>query len=122
MGALFASSRDYIEATASSDTDQFPAEVVNGGQPVRSVTLLAMPELDAELRLGSVSIGAGLILAILPIEGPELPHGALKVLAACDPTNPTPAACAQDSSAVQSERAFGSFLLWMPQVNASYAF
>ncbi len=121
-GALFASSSDYIIASAQGGSERQPVDVVDNGKSVRSVTLLAIPELGAEFRVGSIQVGGGLALAIFPIQGPRLPHGALKVRASCDPQDPMPASCAQDSSAVSGERAFGTFVLWMPRISAAYAF
>lgn len=121
LGALFPRASDSIRAVASAEGDSRSAQLLNSGESVGGVALLVIPEVSGFLTFDSVQVGGGLALGILPLDGPQLPHGHLSVPGRCDPAAPS-AACAQNSSALAGERAYGSFLLWMPRVSSSIAF
>jgi hypothetical protein len=125
-GALLASAYDPIEGTATSGPTGAGArgrvELANGDQTVQSGALVVLPAVGADVRFGRVEVGAGLGLMIVASGGARFEHGSLRAAAPLEPNNPGAVGNAPATSALADERAYGSFVLWVPHVSAGWRF
>jgi hypothetical protein len=80
-----------------------------------------MPEMGLEVPFGALQVGAGLGWLYVVTEGPRLANGELTVTDPCSGARGS-VTCAQNSAAVESERAFGRFSAWVPEFHLGYTF
>ena len=67
--------------------------------------------------------GAALALGVFPLPGPRFDHAQAGVAPRCAPTDdPGLVGCVPNANVVANERAYGPFLLWIPQLAASTSF
>jgi hypothetical protein len=123
VGALFGSAADPLEGTAFAGGARSPVHVSGASESASSNVLFVAPELGLSARYRSFFFSAALSVAFFPMEGPTLEHAELGIRPNCGPgADPASVGCARNSSLVANERAHGSFVLWMPQLAAGYAF
>jgi hypothetical protein len=123
IGALFAGARDSVSATLSGGGQTVDARVEGSGESVSGPDLFVLPEVQATLRFGGFTVGAGLGVAIFTLQGPD---GALGGASATDlrpcQTDPNHVSCAQQKDFAQAEKPYGPFVTFVPGVSAGYAF
>ena len=122
LGAIFASSGDTIAGAASTGTSATNARVTGSNDTVDSVAPFVHPTLGVRATAGSFQFGISIGPFFVARRGPELPHGALFVSPACSTANATAPGCLPESTAVAHERAYGPFVLWVPQIEIGYRF
>jgi len=124
VGALFTRSRDNIAGTAAAGTKTIPTMVHGSDESVSAVGFFVMPEVRLGLRFGDFDLGLGLAAAFSLLEGPAYETGDVEVLGdGCPNTGSSTAIdCAQGTTLVAREVAYGPMLMWVPSVSAGYAF
>jgi hypothetical protein len=123
FGALLASARDPVRATASTGGESVPATIEKSGDSARGVAAYVRPEVGGDVRFGRLQLGLSLSLAYFLTDGPSLPNGAIKVpITGCTPANPGDVHCAKDAPLTANEHPWTRALLWMPQLTAGYTF
>jgi hypothetical protein len=126
VGVLFASARDAVTGTATGGGETRPAFVENAGTSVRATAIFLAPELGGDVRFGRLRVGAAFSARFFLADGPALPHGAIVPEAAVDcisdPSLAATIGCAQASAAVTGERAYGSFVVFSPELSVGYTF
>ena len=121
VGVLFASSSDPISGTATTTGEPTPVLLDDRSTTLRSAAVFVLPAVGAELKLGPVDLGVSFGLAIFPTEGPAFAHerfGATPKRSA----DPKAAGNAPLSNAIADERAYGSFVLSVPQISLGHTF
>jgi hypothetical protein len=122
VGAMFGAAHDPVEASATVNDDTTTAYVAGAGQQHRFTSFLLLPSARFRLSLGPVAVGAGVMFAYFPSDGPQSDHGSTEARG-CDPVaNPDAAACAPATDIVRDERLFGSFALVIPTLSLGTEF
>lgn len=129
-GVVFARSIDVLGATARTlrTEELVKMEVVNAGDAERSVAIVVSPEVAAGYSFGPFEVGVAVSALAVINDGPNLNNGNLQVppalAAACVPGFPSDdVKCAQTSSVVKNERAYGGGMFVLsPQLTATYTF
>jgi hypothetical protein len=124
VGLLSAQTIDPITGTAKTDGDPVPVLVAGRSQVLLSQPAFIMPEVGVEARWGGLRVGALLGFVFLTSEGPIFNHDevGLETRMCTDTTPPGSVGCVPNQSALSGERAYGSFMLWVPQVAVGYSF
>ncbi len=123
LAVLLAASRDGARATVTSGGETASASIVASGRTVRSTGVLVLPELGLHLRVGAWHLGPSLALATMLTAGPPLETGQINPpLGGCDTARPNGPGCVVGSEAIASERAYGTFALFVPQLSAGLTF
>ena len=120
VGALFASARDEVSASATGSGRMVAVDLVGNGTTVRGADLIVLPELHFGVRISGFGVSAGLTAMIFTLEGPASAHGDL-VLSGCNTSMPD-FACAPTDRAIAGERTFGPFVAWTPSLAVGYSF
>jgi hypothetical protein len=127
LGAFFARSSDVVTGVATGGGESAPVNVARSGKAASGATVFAMPELGLELTSGRLSVGFGLGVGFFLLDGPTLSNG--EITPATSPLTPGAppctaerAACFRGSNAIAQERAYGRFVLFVPQLSAGWAF
>lgn len=117
---------DEVRGVAAGADGQTAPALIGGRQrTLRATTGLVIPELGLEASWGPLRAGVSVGLLISPSKGPRYGRRVLGVGGACMPTGmggALPLTCAPDSTAIAYERAYGPFLLWVPQLSAAVSF
>jgi hypothetical protein len=124
-GVLLAAADDAIRATATAGGDRVDVAVVGASAAPRSAPLVVWPEIGLDLAWSALRVGATFGVAFSPLDGPDFEARQLWVLGVSSkPSNHGSASNAKKMALPQSgsERAYGPFLLWTPQVSAAYEF
>ncbi len=122
-GVLFARSLDVVSASGLTEGGQLLGmDVVEAGDPVRSIAIIVSPELAAGYAFGPFEVGVAVSALVVINSGPNLENGKLQPRAPCN-GNYADTSCAPVSSIVDSERAYGSGMFVLsPQITAAYTF
>ncbi|MFP6684215.1 MAG: hypothetical protein VB934_05855, partial [Polyangiaceae bacterium] len=121
-GALFASSRDFVQGTASGDGDVLPVGLFGADQSIDNVHPFVMPSLGASVQFSPWTAGIELAAVYLPLRGPEFPTGELTVLGGTCDSGSLNVACAPQTDAFSKERSPGAFLVVAPRLHLAYGF
>jgi len=125
FGAVLMRSTDQVTASAATADESAAAFVQNAGAAAGSAALFAMPAAEVRVRLGAFHVGAGLVVPVFLLRGPQNDHGDTGVVAQgrCDATaNRDSVDCAPFHRAVAAERTYGRFVLLVPVLAAGYTF
>jgi hypothetical protein len=122
LGAVFATSGDTIAGAAVVGNAATNARVVGSNESVDSVAPFVHPALGVRATAGAFQFGFSIGPFFVARRGPELPHGAVVVSPPCSTQNAAAPGCLPDSAAVAHERAYGPFVLWVPQLDLGYRF
>jgi hypothetical protein len=123
LGVLFASASDPITGSLSVGGASAPVIVENQNQTLRSQPLFVMPAMGLQLRFRLLNVSLALGTAFFPLSGPRFDHAQTGAATNCPYTpNPGTPGCAPASAVVANERAYGPFLLWLPQLSAGLVF
>ena len=120
LGVAAVSSRDAITGTARNSVSSAPIEVDRSGKSARGVAVLGLPEIFVGARFGSLSVRVGLSLIASIANGPRLDTGEMRI--ASGTCRPGAVECAPGTFAVANERAFGRFVMWVPELGVGVAF
>jgi hypothetical protein len=119
LGVLFASTSDPITGSLSVGGASAPVTVENQNQTLRSQAFFVMPAMGLELRFRILHVSLELGAAFFPLFGPRFEHAQTAAAPNCPYTaSPGTPGCAPASAVVANERAYGPFLLWLPQLSA----
>jgi hypothetical protein len=110
IGALLANVSDPISGTASTSSVTADVQIQNRNETSTSVAPFLMPELGIGYSVGALSFAAGLGIGLFPTEGPALDRGRVGVSGAA----------ARETTALDDEVAYSSFLLWVPQASVAW--
>jgi hypothetical protein len=123
FGALVAWARDPITGFAQGGRQTVTVKVLNSAQLLRHEDYFILPEIGSSVRLGRLDLGAFLAVGAFLTDGPGFDHPSIyQPKASCEPTNPGGAGCAQDSSVLHDEHAFGRFIAFIPRIDVRYSF
>jgi hypothetical protein len=123
-GALLATGSDSVEASVSDgEGNRAPVDVTieaEDGNIATAATPLVVPQVAFQVRAGPFQLGAGLALVTGLAEGPVLKTGETQVRSdvPCTAAAPGALSCAPRERFIGGERAFGRFLLWVPNLGA----
>jgi hypothetical protein len=121
LGVLFASASDPITGSLSVGGASAPVTVENQNQTLRSQALFVMPAMGVELRWRFFQVSLALGTAFFPLSGPRFEHAQTAAASNCPYTAyPGTPGCAPASAVVANERAYGPFLLWLPQLSTGF--
>jgi hypothetical protein len=121
VGAWIVTATDPITGTATSGGATAPVGVISPNERLTSIAPLVMTELGFDAKLGPFHVGPSLALAFVPADGPSFQHSQIEGVPNTCPT-PTAVGCAPNSAAVANERAYGHFVLFVPELTATVAF
>jgi hypothetical protein len=124
-GLASAQSAERIRGTAATvEAPRSVGVVVTGrDQVLRSSPGFLIPEIGAEAAWGSLHVGLTLGLGLFPVGGPRYGRRQIGVNATCGSTaNGGDIECAPTSGAIASERIYGPFVVWMPQIALGLTF
>jgi hypothetical protein len=122
LGVLFASASDPFTGSLSVGGASAPVTVENQNQTLRSQALFVMPAMGLELRWRFLHVSLALGTAFFPLSGPRFEHAQTEAALNCPyKAYPGTPGCAPASAVVANERAYGPFLLWLPQLSAGLA-
>lgn len=110
VGALLANVSDPVTGTASTSGVTADLQMQNRNETATSVAPFLMPELGVGYRLGSLTAALGLGVGLFPTEGPAIDRGRVGV------SGPS----ARETTALDDEVAYSSFLLWVPQASVAW--
>jgi hypothetical protein len=127
FGALINNARDTITGDASAPGHgSAPAVIQRSGAEKQGAALVIAPEIQANITIGHLRVGAGLSLLILPFVGPQNDHGDLypEATPPCSDTDMMPdlVGCTPGSKVIEKERLFGPFVAFTPVLSAGYEF
>lgn len=123
VGFMVADSGDPVSGTASTGGESLPLRVEGKYETLRSFQPFVEPEIGAEATFGGFAVGLGLGVAFFPAWSPPGGHAELGVTPSCPTSaNPTSIGCMRNSDAIAGERVQGPFALWLPTLEATYAF
>jgi hypothetical protein len=119
----FAFSSDTLSGEATDGTVRVAAQAERPGESVFGANLMVMPGLQLNGVFFDVHVGVGLAVPILALEGPPLELGDVTVDdSACAPTAPANVSCAPGEALVADDRAYGTHLLFVPNLALGYRF
>jgi PEGA domain/Tetratricopeptide repeat len=118
VGAWFGQSTDTVTGMAGDE----PLNIADAGKSVSSTLVFVIPELSAQWDMAPWSLSAGMSVLFAPKAGPTLPHGEMGAAPDRCGADPGSAACARQSPAIEDERAYGPFAMFLPQVSISRRF
>lgn len=129
-GIVIASSGDPVSGEAFTTGPRVPVVASTNEDTVLSAAPYVAPEIGAGLRFGRFDVGVSLGLQFFPMEGPLLDRGRFGPDHARDPVDDgscaaDPDACisnAPESAAIDGERAYGPFALFVPQIGFATSF
>jgi hypothetical protein len=121
-GLLHGTGSDTITGTATAGSESARVGIEGADEAPSFSALVVMPELTAEVVLGSWSISGGLAGLFVPHAGPSFPRDELAVDSAGCPGNPASLGCAPVSRAIAAERTHGPFMVFVPEIGARVAF
>ena len=100
------------------------AFVEGSGRTTRSVDLFVMPEVALALSFGKVHVFGGVAASLFFLDGPTGNLGDTQVRNGATACNGDPAtlACAGNDAGRKSERAYGPFVMVVPQIGAGTTF
>lgn len=118
VGALFARATDPVEVSVTSaGRGDTPMVVDRSGEAARATTVFVLPAIGADIAVGNrLVLGLGLAAGVFLSDGPRLPHRDVTPATASCSSLDDPA-CARASSVFAGERAYSSFVTWMPQIS-----
>ena len=121
VGVLFASSSDPILGAATTTGEPTSVLLTDRSATLRSAAVFVLPAVGADAKVGPFDVGVSLGLAIFPTEGPSFEHARF---GATPNRSDDPAAVgnAPLSDVIADGRAYGSFLLWVPQISVGHTF
>lgn len=124
LGAFFGSARDTVSGRVTRGAESQDVFVEGSGRATRAVDFFVMPELGAEYAIGRVHVAAGLGAGIFLLDGPASGLGDTQVSAAATACtgNPAQLACVANDGGRRGEKAYGSFVLWVPQIGVGTTF
>lgn len=120
VGVLIARSTDPITGTATANGMTAPISVTRPDAAVRSAAAFVLPEIGYDVHLGRVRLGASFGAAVFPTQGAVFDHRAVAVPLRCTSAHPGTIGCAPNVNIVGNERAYGAFVVWVPQLRATY--
>lgn len=129
-GVLIASSGDPVSGDAYTTGPRVPIIASRNEDTILSAAPYIAPELGAGLRFGRFDLGVALGLHFFPMEGPILDRGRFGPDHTKDPMSDAscgadPDTCvsnAPESAALDGERAYGPFALFVPQIGFTTSF
>jgi hypothetical protein len=122
VGALFAAARDPITGTASTDGEAVPILLSDRYATLWSVAGFVNPRAGIEARWGPIDVGVSLGLAFFVGQGPTFPHASFGATPSQDPAHPGAVGNSPLSGVIAGERAYGAFLLWVPEISLGHTF
>lgn len=102
-----------------------PVSISGRERTLRAAAGLVIPELGLEASWGPLRAGLSVGLLISPSAGPRHGRRVIGVSGPCDVPGMSaslPLSCAPDSAGIANERAYGPFLLWVPQLSVAASF
>jgi hypothetical protein len=121
LGVMIATASSEVDGVTATTGAIVPVEVEQLDVQ-HTVTLFVMPSLALDLTFGDWEIGAGLGVALFPLQGPALDNGPLRAQASPDETDAGAVGNAPASDALSGERAWGPLALWVPHLQVGYTF
>lgn len=115
VGALLANSRDRISGASVGTSGALLVE--NRNESVTSIDPFLMPELGIGYQFGSLSLGLGLGVGIFFAEAPEFDRGRVGV---GESNAGSEAQTVRETTVLDDEVAYASFLLWVPQASIGW--
>lgn len=127
VGAFIAKAADSVDGSlTASDGTSATVAVPGSDQPASAVDLFFMPSISIRGHHRGFRAGVGLGVSIFALAGPPRPadgSGALLTDASTCQSNATShASCAPASDVVNGEKAYGSFVMWLPCAMVGYAY
>jgi hypothetical protein len=122
IGAAIVTSKDTISGTATDGGRTLDVNVAESGSPVHAAAVFVMPEIRIGFDLGPAEVALGLAGALFPLDGPRYATGQVRVVGASCSDNASAVDCAPGRNVVASERAYSSFVLFVPSVSIGHVF
>lgn len=122
VGAFFSFTSDTISGTAAASGGQRPVTVDGSAELVRGADLLLAPEIDFGVRVSGFGVGLGLAAVILPVGGPSLATGDVRVVGPSCTSATTAIDCAPGESFAAGEAAYGTMVALVPTLSLGYLF
>lgn len=123
IGVLIARATNPIEGTAStSNGETVPIILEERSQVQTSVAPFIMPEIGAGAALGPIELVLSLGIGIFPANGPTFERGRFGADTTGGSDDPLSVKNSRESGLITTERAYSSFLLWVPQVAVQHTF
>jgi hypothetical protein len=120
FGAIAA--RDAITGSARNSSSSGAIDIEASGRTERGALVLAIPEVSFGVRLGAFHVSLGVSALASLTNGPKLPTGEMRVTDASPSCTPGTVQCAPAKSLLAGERAFGRFVMWVPQLSVGVSF
>jgi hypothetical protein len=120
LGVAPVAARDAVTGNAFNSMSSAEVDVAGSGKSERGVLVLAIPEIHVGVRFGAVELRVGVGALASLANGPRLDTGEMTI--ATGTCRPGSVECAKGSTLVARERAFGRFLMWVPEVGVGVSF
>jgi tetratricopeptide (TPR) repeat protein len=123
IGMVVAASTDPITGSVTVAGSAAPVAVSDADQLLRSTPVFVLPALGVEVAWRAFRASLSVGEAFFPLNGPRFGHAEVGPVPSCPPagSGATPG-CVPNSTLVASERAYGPFALFVPQVSMGVAF
>jgi len=120
LGVGPVAARDAVTGRAFNSTSSAEVDVVGSGRTERGVLVVAAPDVFASVRLGPVDVKLAFSVVASLVNGPRLDTGEMRI--ATGSCRPGSVECAKGTTLVARERAFGRFLMWVPEASVGVSF